>query len=315
MKQKTGEILKPNSLQSSGLSLAHAQSISNLCNQRGKEIDAKLNTVNNYSKTVNTGKEVLTIVTAKPLPTNVVELLKEKASLHATQAFLMENIKAKDTLIKKAKAEVVDISGVAVPERPVQIKPEVLPEVSEDWGWEQLTVSENSKFLEAEAYAAHIGGFIHQGNTLDNLRRELPNINPIEWMVIKEGEKTPVKVSTHHTSEKLLQLHEELAALHRSYEQNVNYYKAKVKNLSTNENARIANINADAQHDAQKANNEANAAYQKAVNAYGEEVRTIQSEFEKQRQENIKNIASLRINVDERFQPVVDLFLTKLPTE
>jgi len=307
--------MKQNSLQSTGLSLSQAQSISNLCNQRAKEIDAKLTGVNNYSKTVKNGGETLTTVTAKPLPTNVVELLKEKSSLHATQAFLMENIKAKDLLIKKAKAENVDISGVFVPERPVQVRPAVLAEVNEDWGWEQLTITEICKFLEAESYAAHIGGFIHQGNTLDNLRRELPNINPIEWMVIKEGEKTPVKVITHHTSEKLLTLHEELAALHRTYEQDVNYYKAKVKNLVTIENARIAKLNADAQHDAQKANNEANAAYQKAINAYGEETRTIQSEFEKQRQENIKNIASLRINVDERFQPVVDLFLTKLPTE
>jgi hypothetical protein len=309
--------MKQNSLQSTGLSLSQAQSISNLCNQRAKEIDAKLTTVNNYSKTVQNGGETLVTVTSKPLPSNaiVVELLKEKASLHATQAFLMENIKAKDLLIKKAKNETVDYSAVLVPERPILVKPVVLPEVTEEWGWEQLSVSEVCSFLEAEAYAAHIGEFIHQGKTLDVLRRELPNINPIEWMVIKDGEKTPVKVNVHHTSDKLLTLHEELAALHRNYEQNVNYYKAKVKNLTTIENARIAKLNADAQHDAQKANNEANAIYQKALSVYGEETRTLQSDFEKVRQENIKNIASLRINVDERFQQVVNLFLAKLPTE
>jgi len=308
--------MKQNSLQSTGLSLSQAQSISNLCNQRAKEIDAKLSGVNNYSKTVKNGGETLTLVTAKPMPSDVVALLKEKASLHATQAFLMENIKAKDLLIKKAKSESVDLTAlVTVPERPVLVKPIVLPEVTEEWGWEQLSVTEVCKYLEAEAFAAHIGGFIHQGNTLDNLRRELPNINPIEWMVIKEGEKTPVKVITHHTSEKLLALHEDLAKLHREYEQDVNYYKAKVKNLTTIENARIAKENADAQHDAQKANNEVNATYQKALSAFGEETRTVQSDFEKERQEKIKNIASLRINVDERFQPVVDLFLKTLPTE
>jgi len=308
--------MKQNSLQSTGLSLSQAQSISNLCNQRAKEIDNKLSGVNNYSKTVKNGGETLTLVTAKPMPSDVVALLKEKASLHATQAFLMENIKAKDLLIKKAKSESVDLTAlVTVPERPVLVKPIVLPEVTEEWGWEQLSVTEVCKYLEAEAFAAHIGGFIHQGNTLDNLRRELPNINPIEWMVIKEGEKTPVKVITHHTSEKLLALHEDLAKLHREYEQDVNYYKAKVKNLTTIENARIAKENADAQHDAQKANNEVNATYQKALSAFGEETRTVQSDFEKERQEKIKNIASLRINVDERFQPVVDLFLKTLPTE
>ena len=304
--------MKKNSLSKEGLSLSQAQSISNLCNQRAKEIDAKLSGVNNYSKTVKTADETLTLVTPKPMPTDVVALLKEKSSLHATQAFLMENIKAKDLLIKKAKGENADLTAlVTVPERPVLVKPVVLPEVTEEWGWEQLSVTEVCKYLEAEAFAAHIGGFIHQGNTLDNLRRELPNINPIEWMVIKEGEKTPVKVITHHTSENLLALHEDLAKLHREYEQDVNYYKAKVKNLTTIENARIAKVNADAQ----KVNNEANAEYQKALMAFGEATRTAQSEFEKERQEKIKNIASLRINVDERFQPVVDLFLKTLPTE
>ena len=44
---------KKNSLTSNkGLSLSQAQSISNLCNQRAREIESKLNGVNNYSKSV-----------------------------------------------------------------------------------------------------------------------------------------------------------------------------------------------------------------------------------------------------------------------
>jgi hypothetical protein len=48
-------------------------------------------------------------------------------------------------------------------------------------------------------------------------------------MNIKDGEKTPVEIKIHHNSEDLLKIHEELAALHRQYEQRVNYFKAKVK--------------------------------------------------------------------------------------
>jgi hypothetical protein len=36
-----------------GLSLSQAQSISNLCNQRAREISAQLSGVNNYSKSVS----------------------------------------------------------------------------------------------------------------------------------------------------------------------------------------------------------------------------------------------------------------------
>ena len=312
--------MKKNSLASKGLSLSQAQSISNLCNQRALEITAKLSGINNYSKTVNHDGKTLTIVVGKELPTDVVALLTEKASLHACQAFLMENINAKDSLLKDLKRATADASSVEFPDRPKTVSPLVnqLSEVTEDWGWSQLSSGDICDYLEAEAFAAHIGQFIHQPSakgtgTLDTLRRELgQGIAPIDWMSIKEGEKTPVTITTHHTSEQLLAVHEELAGLHRGYEQRVNFFKAKVKNLTTAENARIAKINADAQNDAEKLNNDANAVYETAVKAANERVRSIQAEFEKTRQAQIKEVAALRINVDGRFQKVVDTFLPKL---
>ena len=227
----------------------------------------------------------------------------------------MENIKAKDSLIKEVKKADADTSSVVFPERDKTVTPEYLKEAGEEWGWEQLSVSEICEFQEAEAYAAHIGQFIHQGSVLDKLRRELPTVSAVEWMVIKDGEKTPVNVKTHHKSEELLKVHEELAVLHREREQRVNYFKAKVKNLVTNENARIAKLNADAQNDAQKINNDIQTNYSTALIKAGEEVRSIQAEFEKTRQEQIREIAALKINVNQRFQTVVDGFLTKLGVE
>ena len=304
-----------------GLSLSQATSISNLCNQRANEIAAELNGVNNYSKEVDVlsggEKKTHVIVVGKALPTNVVELLKEKSKLHACQAFLVENIKAKDTLLDEAKYAEVDLSELDVPERPKLIHPEVnmLSNVTEDWGWAQLSVAEYNEYLEAEAYAAHIGRFIHNGGLLDSLRKELPKVETVEWMVIKEGEKTPVTVKTHHDSKKLLKTHEELAALHRGYEQRVNYFKAKVKNSVTKENARIANINADAQSAAEATNNELQSTYDTAVKAYGEKVKSLRTEFEKERQAKISEIAGMRIEVAPRFQETIDVFLNQLQEE
>ena len=309
--------MKKNSLTpNAGLSLSQAQSISNLCHQRALEIENKLSGINNYSKSVDIAskKETTThvIVVGKPIPSDVVALLTEKATLHACQGFLMENIKAKEASLNENKRATADISSVVLPERITPKTPEQLPQVNEDFGWSQLSVADLNEFIEADAFAAHIGQFIHKEGTLNALRKELPTVAPIEWMTIKDGEKSPVKVVTHHTSDQLLKVHEELAGLHREREQRVNYFKAKVKNLTTEENARIAKVNADAQHDAQKFNNDQQAAYETAFKAVQEQIRTIQAEFEKERQSKVKDIAAMRINVDARFKKVINQFMGQL---
>jgi len=305
--------MKKNSLAKTGLSLSQAQSISNLCNQRAGEINNILTNVNNYSKKVSVGKKEHTIVAGKPLPENVVELLKEKAELHACQAFLMENLKAKDEMIKGIVQERPNVGHIVMPETPKYVTADYVENVDEDFGWGQLTVSELAEYYEAEAYASHVGQFIHQGKPLDSLRRELPGLPAIEWMVIKDGVKSPVEIDVHHTSEELLKLHEELAEIHRGYEQRVNYFKAKVKNLTTAENARIANVNADAETKAEKTNDDLRTEFDLAKKKVSAEFQAVKVEFEKERQARIKEAAALRIDVNPRFQKVVDIFLKKLP--
>lgn len=308
--------MKKNSLTpNKGLSISQAQSISNLCNQGALEIAAQLTVVNNFKKTVKVDKEEKVLVAGKQLPDNVVELLTKKASFHACQAFLMENIKAKDEMLKVTRHVPADVSVVDYPERPEFIDPIVgsLAEVNENFGWAQLSVGENNEYLEAEAFAAHIGQFIHKNGILTGLRAELPNIPAIEWMTIKEGVKSPVNIEVHHKAENLLSLHNDLATAHRGYEQRVNYFKAKVKNLTTKENAHIAKHNADLQNAAAKKNNALQLDFETASKKANEQANDIRAEFEKTRQQKISEIAAMRIKVDSRFQAVISEFLTKLP--
>jgi len=305
--------MKRNSLASKGLSMSQAQSVSNLCNQRSKDITASLADINNASKTIKISKEDHKLTAAKPLPENVVELLKNKARLHATQAFLMENIKAKDELINSIKREYFDYEDQnPAPTREPNIQPEVLVQVGEDWGWEQLSMDEYNEFIEAEAYASHIGQFIHKGGTLDRLRAELPKIQLLEFMEVEIGKKTPVKVNVHHKPEDLLKTHEELAALHRGYEQRVNYFKSKVKNAVTKENARISKINADAQAEANEKNALVMNEYSKKKESWLADYKKASLDFETERQNRISEAVNLKIQVDARFQPVVDEFLKQL---
>jgi len=300
-----------NSLNTTGLSLSQAQSISNLCFQRTQDISSNLSVINNAEKTLKIGNETYIETVGNKIPANVVELLLEKALLHATQAFLMENIKAKDSLLKELKAKYF-ISPLTEPDYPNIHSAILLPLVDEKWGWDQLSLSEYNEYLEAEAYAAHIGQFIHKDCKLDILRKELSTIKTLEWMTIKDGEKTPLKVSVHHNQAQLLDIHNNLAALHRKYEQRVNYFKAKVKNLVTEENARISKVNADEQAIVNNSNKKMEDTFSELLRVYrAENLRLIQ-DFEKTRQEDIQKVAGLRITVDTRFQPTVDKYLKEL---
>lgn len=303
--------MRKNSLNINGLSLSQAQSISNLCFQRASDISNITASLNNATKTLKIGQEIYVETVGKKIPSNIVQLLQEKALLHSCQAFLMENIKAKDELIRSKRSETF-VSSLIAPIYPELIEPEYISTVGEEWGWEQLSISEYNEYLEAEAYAAHIGQFIHKNSPLDNLRKELSTMKTLEWISIKDGEKTPLKVDIHHTPSQLLEVHEELAGLHRKSEQRVNYFKAKVKNLVTEENARIARANADAQADANSTNSVLLSNYQNAYTLYQQEVAKDKQTFESQRQDAIKQIAALRIVVDPRFQSVVNTFLRQL---
>ena len=291
--------------------MSQAQSVSNLCNQRSKDITAQLADINNVSKELVIGSETYVETNGNPIPTNVVELLTAKARLSATQAFLMENIKAKDELINKIKYEVYNYD-VEPPVRPKTISETVPSEIGEDFGWDTLSTAEYNEYLEAEAYASHIGQFIHKGGKLDKLRAELPTIKTLEFMEIEVGKKTPMKVSIHHTAEQLLSVHEQLAALHRGFEQRVNYFKSKVKNATTSENARIQKERGIIQARVNNENAEAANNYKLAYDKWSGEERQAQHEFEEKRQARIQEAVNLKIEVAERFQDVVDEFLNQL---
>jgi hypothetical protein len=189
--------------------------------------------------------------------------------------------------------------------------PDLLSNVTDSWGWAQLSDKEFAEYYEAEAYAAHIGKFIHKKGKLSILRSEINVLAGLEFISIKDGEKTPVIVKKHHTPDQLNTLHEELATLHRKYEQRVNYFKAKVKNLVSEENARIHKVNAitidNYKTDQAKLDEVYNAQYVAFMNAR----RAFLAHAEAEKEIALKEAAQLRIVVDPRFQKVVDEFLSE----
>ena len=299
------------SLASKGLSLSQAQSISNLCNQRSRDIQSEISVINNAEKTLKFEGADYVKQVANPMPTNIVPMLQEKARLHATQAFLMENIRAKDELLANERRESLRFEKES-PSAPDFEYAEELEHVSESWGWDQLTTAQWEEYLEAEAYASHIGQFIHKGGKLDELRKELPTMELLEWAEIETGKKTPVQVEKHHTLSGLSAIHEELSMLHRGYEQRVNYFKAMVKNAVTVENARRERVNADEAARVNQINDVLKSDYDTLRREWIEARKQAEFAFNEAKQKEIARIAALRIEVPSRFQPVVDEFLKGL---
>jgi len=304
--------MRKNSLASKGLSLSQAQSISNLCNQRAAQIDSKLKSVNNISRIVKVDgtNYVETVAQPLPSPAQVVTMLTDKAKLHATQAFLMENIRAKDELLNNIRSSAPDFA-LEMPQRVNIDTAGRVDLVNEEWGWEQLSTAEINEYTEAEAYAAHIHQFINAKGKLTQLRTELPTIKTLEWFEVSAGHKTPVEVKIHHDVDELLVLHEELAAIHRKHEQRVNYFKAKVKNLVTTENARLAKEFQDRLNEYNQKVSEENTRYEKVYSEWNKARTEAVAAHNIKVQEEIKLAAAVRIQVDARFQEVINHFLVE----
>ena len=296
-------------LSTKGLSMSQAQSISNLCNQRAIEIQRELESYNVCSKSIKVNGETYSLVDAYAMPSSVLELLREKGRLHATQAFLMEATKSKNAELERLQYTSFDNSHIVRPQFSDIEEPVVLDSVSEAWGWAQLTATEHAEYLESEAFASHLGQFIHRTGKLASMRSEVSNLPSIEWMSVKDGEKTPVKINKHHSSIELLNIHEQIASAHRVYEQRVNYFKAKVKNLVSDENARIQKVNSDLWAEYDALIDRESEIRSKAYESYRNQVQKETADFNAAREEKIKETAALRINVDPRFQHVIDTFI------
>lgn len=300
--------MKQNSLGLKGLSLSEAQSISNQCYQKSLEITSQINSITNYRKLITIDGKVRVVQNGTKVPENIKDLILLKSKLSAVQGFLMENIKLKDLMLRNLQnlRYVTTLEGVEYPEFE---QAKLLETVDEDWGWEQLTVSELAEYLEADSYSAHIGQFIHKNSKLSNLREELPKLPAIEWMELETSKKTPIDLDVFHTSEQLLKIHEEFAELHRGYENRVNYFKAKVKNLVTVENARIAEINGIELARVKYINAEIREKYNAEQEEYNAKYEELSNIFEKERQAKIKEASALKIEVHPIFQAVIDEIL------
>lgn len=281
-------------LSSTGLSMSQAQSISNICNQKCLEIEKLLNSINNYSTQFSYADGIYTEQEGIKLEASeIITLLKKKAMYHGLQAFLMENIKEKEERLNFLTSQYNhEIQLLQSFNGDLKL---TLNDVDENWAWEQLSPIEWAEYWKSEAYAAHIGKFIHKNGKLNSLRNEIVTLPSVKFISLEEGKKIPMNINKHYTSDELLALYEELANLHSVHESRVNYYKAKVKNLVTLKNLEINSENKKIREE----NEEIFAKWRAETNF---KVTKLIEVYNKQKQE----LVQMRIKVDTIYQPIIN---------
>ena len=295
-------------LAKTGLSLSQAQSISNQCFQKCVTMEQLILNLNTHSKNIIVDGIGYEVLSANPVPADILAQLQAISRYHACQAFLRESMQAKDKLMAEIKNKIFTPTA-NTPDSPEYHKLILKDYVNEQNAWDNLTATEQAEYLDVETQAAHIGKFIHKDGHLTKMRNHLAKLPNIEWTDVKVGEKTPIRVTKHHTETQLLKIHEKLAKVHREAEQKVNYFKSKMKNWISEENAKINKLNAEEQANIQAKNSEIREAHETAMRAYSATIGQEISLFEAQRNLDMKEAAALRITVDPRFQPVIDELL------
>lgn len=298
-----------------GLSMSAAQSLSNVCFQKQQDIDSNINKMNCIKKTILINGKESPYSVSMPIPTNIDEVLTEKAKYASLQAFLMEHIKAKGQMLtyEEERLEGFMVQGI---ERPIEkdylpSTPKLKMQENEQWGWEQLTPSEYNEYLDVEAKASHIGQFIHKNGKLEDIRKNAGNTHLIEWIEINKGEKTPIFIEYTSSSEDLNSIHSKLSNLHRKYEQKVNYYKAKVKNLVNEKNQEILKENKEILIQHEQAVIEARKRFNEDMDKYNSEYNRQYSELQSDVMKRKQEIANIKIIVPEYYQPLVDELLAE----
>ena len=280
--------------------MSQAQSISNRINQEAMDIERTIAAVNSASKSFVVNGEEYETQTAVPLP---LDLVLRLGKMRAAQAFLMENIKAKEELM--TEAECVEFIFKAAPIRPSLMEPKL--ENLEDYAWatRQMSSVSVNEFLHAEGMASVIGKSIHNGSTIDRLRREVGNKTPIEYIELTQGVKTPIRVKYHIDEVKLSLTYQELHKQHLKWNGIANKFKASVKNFLSSHNEGVKKRNAEAIREVKVLNEDAQSQYVADFNSWRQSEKEARSRFEGIVEKEVNKISKLKIIVPDIFEELI----------
>ncbi|TXI86966.1 MAG: hypothetical protein E6Q36_08275 [Chryseobacterium sp.] len=281
-----------------GLTSSEASRVANFLKELVKGIDVNVDDFKIItSKALKEGKEL-------PTDNNVriedwSKKLQDKAKYFSLSAWLKEAIKYKDRLFeeesnKHFNASTINSSDLLTyPEKPSKKDTSF-----ESFFLNELDTRQQAEYLKEEAYAAHIGKFIHN---FDTIREQLNNFEPTVFKPLVGGETLTVVRTLLYTKEELVEEHENLLKLHRESEKILNYYRAKHKEW-------VADIDRKYQIDL----DEYTMEYTTVSNLNNKVVQTYRTAFENEKTDRLEELRQSKIVIPNELQPILDEVYEKL---
>lgn len=285
-------------LNKKGLTMADAGRISTFLKEIVKGIDIQTSTFQIMTSTSTRDGRTLKLDSHTKIE-DWKELLHQKARYYSLSAWLMEAVKLKEQRLKDVRNLRFDSSNIPFSELELNpTTPVVPPSTFEDFFQNVLNVKEKAEYLSNQAVAAHIGGFIHN---FDTVRSTLDNFKPTVFTQISASETLTVQNELLYSKEELLEGTEELRKTHRDAEKIVNYYKGRAKDWAADNSDKYQQELEKYRRDAAVVSKQHAAVIQK-----------YSSEFEQEKNKKIKATADLKIEIPKDLQPVLDEVLAKL---
>lgn len=290
-----------NFLSKTGLSITQAQSASNLANQKAMSIKDDLDRWQIIKASVKLDGTVYVLNHGVELiNSEVKEMLMNISQLHAVQAFLMYNLKERQAMMKEIEYREFEFEYDV--EQPIRPEPKESISIEE---FNPFSAKEQAEYLAVEAYAAHIGQFIHKDEQLDKYRKNFHAMMDFDTRVIGE-ETLPVTKEEKVSKDALDALHEDLSKEHRKYNQRLNYFKAKSKNLLDKHSQQIYvenNAIQDYNEGVFQAYNTERQLWNDKYNVAKAKARNI---FDAQVSSDLNKVSQLRITIPQEYKELID---------
>jgi hypothetical protein len=300
-----------------GVTASEADHKSNMIKERAEAIEAEFGNTAAYTAIMTfEGDEKVNL--DKFVTIKVEELALKQGEMYALSSWLREAVKAKNAMLTFIQGlpvqkftledEKEEVPKFTMEHPPVKY-PTNFPPVTEDDVIGTFTVAERAEYLSLNSHASHLGKKLHHVGKITSIRRdlqkgtitdfkELPNGNGMKTYIVK---KTPL-----YNLEEFNKVFFDLQEKHRSFEQRLNYYKARIANEVTDGNAKIKQIYANEARALQLEYAEAIRPYNDAHKQYSADMLEYNTLLEKRRLELIKHISGLKIVIPEKLQHIID---------
>lgn len=278
-------------LGSQGLTSAEANYTANIVKELCERISVELKSMSLFSGILHFNGQEKSYVKQSKVD-NLKDKCMEEGNLYALSAWLREAIKTKDNFISKSQTD-----NFTKELKPNPTYPSLENIKTEEMIKYTLPIDELGEYLSYEAKAAHIGKKVHPNGIFDKWFTEIKNTPTVQ--LHPDNKDYVITLTQVVLEEDLYKVYFELQKEYREAEQKVNYYKAKVKNMWTEEASKVNSRNSVLVEE-----------YAKELKVISSENAILQKEIDNLRLEKGKELSDLKIIIPKALQPTLEFIQT-----